>query len=192
MATPQTVSSTQVVSLLNKRRFLVQWATNPEVDIASYNIYRSENQFDGFLKVGSVGLPSTQFIDTVPFTFGVNFFWKVSAVNSSSEESDISDTEAVADISIGQFDEEPFKQVTVQKTDLVFNELAGGVKNGVNLVFITANLFREGTLQVFLNGQLQAPTVDFVEGTNLNSFTFVLPTVPISTDLLSVNYIKFF
>lgn len=192
MAQPSLVTNTQVVNLLSKRRYIVQWNQSPELDIVSYNVYRSENQFAGYSKIVSVGIPSTQFLDTVPFTFGVNFFWKVTAVNSGSLESDLSSSEAVSDISIGQFDEEPFKQVEVQKTDLIFNEVPGGAKNGVNLVFTTAFPYRAGTLQVYLNGLLQAPGEDYNETGNQTSFTFILPTVPINTDTLTVNYVKFF
>lgn len=192
MAAPQTVGNIQVISLLNKRRFLVSWNQNPEIDILSYNIFRSENEFDGFAKVGSVGLPSVQFVDTVPFTFGINYYWKVTAVNSTSQESDLSSTESISDITIGQFDEEPFRQTEVQKADFVFNEEPSGLKNGTNLVYATASAFRTGTLQVFLNGLLQDPDVDYVENGSQTGFSFILPLVPISTDTLLVNYLKFF
>lgn len=190
MASPSLVTNTQVISLLSKRRFLVSWNENPELNIVSYNVYRSENQFDGFTLVGSVGLPSVQLVDTVPFTFGVNYFWKVQAVNSLAQTSDLVSTEAVSDISIGQFDEEPFKQTQVQSADFVINEIPGGLLNNSNLVYTTAQIFRAGTLQVFLNGVLQAPTVNYNENLNQQGFTMITPT-PISADTLAVAYIKF-
>lgn len=193
MAAPQTVSNIQVVSLLSQRRFLIQWADNPETDIASYSIFRSENQFDGYTKVGSVGLPSTQFVDTVPFTFGVNYFWKVTAVNDSSQESDLSSTEAVSDITIGQFDEEPFKQVTVQKADLVFSETPSGLLNGSNVTYTTAFPFRAGTLQLLKNGLMEVPNgsnPDFIELSTGTGLTVAI--APLNTDTLRVNYVKYF
>lgn len=193
MATPQTVGNIQVANLLNKRKFLVSWNTNPELDITSYNIYRSENQFSGYVKVGSVGLPSTQFVDIVPFTFGVNFFWKVTAVNLASQESDILDTQAVSDITIGQFDEEPFKQVELQRTDLVFGEIPTGLVNSANVTYTTLFPFRVGTLQYIRNGLVQiqtGPNPDFTESTSQMGFTVAVPPVSI-TDTIMVNYIKY-
>lgn len=191
MAQPSVTSNIQVVNLLSKRRYLIQWSANPEIDILSYNIYRSENQLSGYAKVGSVGLPSTQFIDTVPFTFGVNFFWKVTAVNSSNQESDITSTEAVSDITIGQFDEEPFKQVMVQKNDLIFNEVPIGAKDGVNVVYATLFPCIPATLQFIREGSWQVPTVDFdalPDGSGLS----VITSAPLSTESLLVNYVKYF
>lgn len=190
MAAPSLVTNTQVVNLLSRRRYLVSWNMNPELDILSYNIFRSENQFDGFTSVGSVGTPSVQFVDTVPFTFGVNYFWKVQAVNSTSQTSDLVSTEAVSDITIGQFDEEPFKQTQVQSADFVINEVPAGVINGINTAYATAFIFRAGTLQVFLNGVLQTPGVHYTEDTDQLGFTMITP-IPVGTDTLLVNYTKF-
>lgn len=189
MAQPTLVRDTTVVSLLSRRQFLVQWLQSPETDILFYNIYRSENQFSGFSLVGQVAIPSTQFVDTVPFTFGVNFYWKVTAINNADQESDIDSTESVSDITIGQFDEEPFKQVNVQAQDFVYNETPGGPLNGSNVVFTTVKVFRAGTLQVFWNGVLIDKS-SFTENiTTHKSFTLI-GIVPVPTDTLTVTYIK--
>lgn len=193
MAQPSPVSNILVVNLLNRRRFLVQWSKNPELDIASYNIYRAEAQFSGFALVGSVGIPSTQFIDTVPFTFGVNFYYKVTAVNSSGQESDITVTEAVTDSTINSFDEEPFKQVVVQKQDLIFGEIPMGLANNANVTYTTLFPFRAGSLQFIKNGLILTETganPDYIEFIGGTGFTVAIP--PHSTDNLRVNYVKFF
>lgn len=191
MAIPSRVRSIQVVNLFSQRRFLLQWQPNPEVDINHYNIYRSENQFTGFTKQGQIDVLSTQFVDTVPFTFGVTHFWKVTAVNTTDQESDLNASEALSDVTIGRFDEEPFKQITLQKADLVFNKVPTGTKNGVNTLFALDESFKAGSTQVYLNGILQIITVDYTEGVNLNSITFV-SIIPISTDDLRMNYVKNF
>lgn len=193
MAQPSVVNNLQVVSLLSQRRYIVQWSNSPETDVVSYKVFRSENQFDGYTQVGTVAVPGNQLLDTVPFTFGVNYFWKVTAVNSGAEESNISDTQAVSDISIGQFDEEPFKQVTVQKTDLVFDEIPGGLQNSSNVTFTTLFPFRAGTLEWKVNGLAQTqsgPNPDFRELRSQMGMTVAL--APASTDTLRANYVRFF
>lgn len=188
---PSNVRDVQVISLLSQRRFLVQWQDNPETDITSYNIYRSEDQSVGYVLVGSVGIPSTQFIDTVPFTFGVNWFWKVTAINSSGQ-SDIDSSEPVTDTTVGRFDEEPFKQVQVQKTDLIFNETPMGLLDALNLTFTTLFPFRSGTLQLLENGLMQTQTgsdPDYIEFMNGTGFTVAAALT--NTATIRVNYVKF-
>lgn len=193
MAQPSVVNNIQVVSLLSQRRYIVQWSNSAETDVVSYKVFRSENQFDGYTQVGTVAVPGNQLLDTVPFTFGVNYYWKVTAVNSGTEESDISATQAVSDISIGNFDEEPFKQVTVQKTDLVFDEIPGGLQNSSNVTFTTLFPFRAGTLELEINGLGQTRSgsnPDFRELNSLMGLTVAL--APGSTDTVRINYVRFF
>jgi hypothetical protein len=71
--------------------------------------------------------------------------------------------------------------VTVQ------NEVPGGPINGVNTAFTTAFPFIAGTLQVYLNGDLQeSGGNDYTEG--VSGFTMVL--APKTLDKLLVSYIK--
>lgn len=189
MASPSVVTNLQVVSLLSNRQFIVSWNQNPELNIASYNIYRSEAQFDGFGVVGAVSKLSTQFIDTVPFTFGINFFWKVTAVDSLGNESDLNNSSSVSDISIGAFDDEPFKQVIVQKQDLIFYEQPLGLLNGANTTFTTIFPFRHGTLQLIRDHEMEIPG-DFTEFMSGSGFT--VSSAPAVTESFLVNYVKFF
>jgi hypothetical protein len=72
--------------------------------------------------------------------------------------------------------------VTVQ------NEVPAGAINGLNLVFTPAFAWIAGTLQVFLNGDLQeeGASNDYVEG--VSTITFAL--APKALDKVAVAYIK--
>lgn len=65
------------------------------------------------------------------------------------------------------------------------NETPTGLVNSSNTVYDTAETFIAGSLQVFLNGQLQALTIDYAE-TDTNTFTMV--TAPLTDDTLRVTY----
>jgi hypothetical protein len=200
---PSIIQNIQVVNLLNNRRYLIQWEQSPESTVVSYNVYRSESQFAGFALVNStpnlVGAFNPQYIDTVPFTFGVNFYWKVTAVDNLGNESDLSSTPAVSDVTIGQFDEEPFKQVLVQKEDLIYDEIPMGLQNGTNTTYTTLYPFRAGSLQFIRNGIIQTETgpnpnyIEFfitINGVQSSGFTVSIPGL--TTDVLRINYTKYF
>jgi len=74
--------------------------------------------------------------------------------------------------------------VTVQ------NEAPGGFINGVNVAFTTAVPFVAGTLQVYLNGDLQEEGAanDYVDAGTLDGFTMTL--APKTFDKVLVSYIK--
>lgn len=74
--------------------------------------------------------------------------------------------------------------VTVQ------NEVPSGAIDGANLTYLTAVPFIAGTLQVFLNGDLQeaGATNDYVEAGTLDGFTMAIP--PRTLDKVLVSYIK--
>lgn len=65
------------------------------------------------------------------------------------------------------------------------NETPTGLVNGSNQAYDTAEPYIAGTLQVFLNGQLQALTINYTE-TDSNTFTMV--TAPLTDDTLRVTY----
>jgi len=71
--------------------------------------------------------------------------------------------------------------VTVQ------NEVPVGAIDGFNVAYATVSAFIPGTLQVYLNGDLQeAGGNDYFEG--VGTFTFVLPPKPL--DKVLASYIK--
>jgi hypothetical protein len=201
---PPLVQNLQVVNLLNNRRYIIQWDQSSDLSVVLYNVYRSESQFAGFALVNSTPnitniAYNPQYVDTVPFTFGVNFYWKVTAVDDLGNESNLSATPPVTDITIGQFDEEPFKQVLVQKQDLVYGEIPMGLQNGTNTTYTTLFPFRQGSLQFIRNGIVQTetgPNPDYTEffivvcGVQSSGFTVSIPGL--TTDTLRINYTKYF
>jgi len=70
---------------------------------------------------------------------------------------------------------------------LVKNETPTGLVNSSNKAFDTANTFIAGTIEVYLNGQLQEITTDYVE-TDTDTITFV--TAPATGSTVTVHYQK--
>jgi len=70
-----------------------------------------------------------------------------------------------------------------QNGDLSASELAGGTANGTNKAFTTAHKPIAGTVEVFVNGALQAPSAYAISG---NTITFV--TAPASAAVVLVTY----
>lgn len=68
---------------------------------------------------------------------------------------------------------------------LTFNETPGGLINGSNLAFTSANAYVAGKLCVFLNGVRQRKAQDYNE-TGTTTFSFINP--PMSGDTLSIDY----
>jgi hypothetical protein len=195
MLVPTPVFGVSVENLLAGRRMLVEWDLSPLAQgITQYTVWRSTQEYQGFEKIATINSPTYQFIDKVPYTFGVIFFYKVLAVNASGVSSDIKQSNAVSDQTFDDFEEKPFRATTLQFDALVTNETPGGNVDGVNKTFTTANLFRFGSLQVFLNGinrinaDSNATVVDYTEGTNQMSFTF--SNAPSQNDIIVVSYLK--
>ena len=195
MIAPTPVYGTSVENLLAGRRMLIEWNLNPVAQgVTQYSIWRSTQEYQGFEQLAVVNSPTYQWIDKVPYTFGVIFFYKVLAINASGVSSDINQSEAVSDQTFDDFEEKPFRATTLQFDALVTGETPGGSVDGVNKTFTTANLFRFGTLQVFVNGvnrinaDSNSTVVDFTEGTNQMSFTF--SSAPAANDIVIIGYLK--
>lgn len=195
MIAPTPVFGVSVENLLAGRRMLIEWDLSPLAQgITQYSIWRSTQEYQGFEQLAVVNSPTYQWIDKVPYTFGVIFFYKVLAINGSGVSSDIHQSNAVSDQTFDDFEEKPFRATTLQFDALVSGETPGGNVDGVNKTFTTANLFRFGTLQVFVNGinRISAvsdvTTVDFTEGANQMSFTF--SDAPAANDIIVIGYLK--
>jgi triacylglycerol esterase/lipase EstA (alpha/beta hydrolase family) len=195
MVAPTPVFGVSVENLLAGRRFLIEWDLNPlNQGITQYTVWRSTQEYQGFEKIATLNSPTYQFIDKVPYTFGVIFFYKVLAVNAAGVSSNITQSNAVSDQTFDDFEEKPFRATTLQFDALVTNETPGGTVDGVNKTFTTANLFRFDSLQVYLNGinrinaNSNASVVDYTEGANQMSFTF--SNAPAQNDIIVVTYLK--
>jgi hypothetical protein len=195
MIAPTPVFGVSVENLLAGRRMLIEWDLNPLAQgVTQYSIWRSTQEYQGFEKMATVDSPTYQWIDKVPYTFGVIFFYKVLATNASGVSSDIHQSNAVSDQTFDDFEEKPFRATTLQFDALVTGETPGGSADGVNKTFTTANLFRFGSLQVFINGVNRinadsgSTTVDFTEGPDQKSFTF--SNAPAINSIIIVGYLK--
>ncbi len=67
---------------------VLDWADNGEGDLAGYNVYRSLTSGSGYVKInGSLVSPSAYTDDTPPLTNGTEYFYVVTAVDTSTNES---------------------------------------------------------------------------------------------------------
>ena len=186
---PAQVQGIRATNLLANRGFIIQWAANVEPNIVLYKVYRSSSPTDNssFQLIGSTPANVTSFVDNVPYTFGITWYYKVTALDNGNNESSIDITAPVQDMSFSQFVEQPFP-TQVEVNDLVNGEIPSGALNGINTLFVTTNPFKLGTLAVFLNGVKLMAGVDYT--LNIPQ-QFTLVSAPLSTDYIRVDYLKF-
>lgn len=185
---PSVVNGVKVENLLSGRRFLIEWGLNlPNEGVSVYQIWRSTTEQSGFVKIADIYSPTNQFIDKVPFTYGVTFFYKVVAVTSGGISSDITAVTGTSDVTFDNFDEEPFRATNLTFDSFVKNETPVGVVDGLNAVFQTVYLYRVNMLEVFVNGVLRLSS-DYSMGTDQKTFTFIFP--PALGSVVRVNYLK--
>lgn len=185
---PSLVRDVEVTNLLAGQRFLIEWTLNSiSESITTYSIFRSTAEQSGYSLLAQVPSPVTQYVDKVPFTFGVTFFYKVIAVDASGTSSDLTQTPGVADVTFDNFEETPFPATNVTFSSFVINEVPSGAVDGVNATFQTAAVFRSKSVEVFVNGIHRLAT-DFQENADQKSFTFI--AAPALNSKLQVNYIK--
>lgn len=186
---PTTVRDVHVENLLSGRRMLVEWTPSPTLEaVTAYEIYRSTQEYQGFEKIGEVNDPTYQFIDKIPYTFGIVFFYKVLARDASGYKSDITQSNSVSDVTFDDFEEHPFRATGLTFDAIVISETPTGLVDGVNKIFTVSNLFRFDSTQVFINGVNRIRGSDFVENPAQNSFTFA--NAPTLGSVVVVNYVK--
>lgn len=190
LGSPEPVKVIRVFNLLTNRGFLVTWASNPEFNISEYRVMRSPSPTDNssFEVVGTVAPSSTSFIDTVPFTFGITWYWKVVAVDDADNVSDLELTIPAHEQTFHSFEEQPFP-TTISAANIVTNESPVGEIDTVNTVFTTVHPYRRNTLEVYLNGVLLRRGIDFTEGPGSQEIT--LTDAPDTGSFLIVNYYRF-
>lgn len=188
-AGPSTVMGTRSTNLLANRGFLIEWSANVEPNIALYRVYRSSSPTDNasFQVIATTPANVTSYVDNVPFTFGITWYYKVTALDNGNNESPIDLTSAVQDMSFHSFEEQPFP-TQVNTSNIVNGEVPSGDINGINPLFTTTFPYRNGTLSIFLNGAKLTQYVDFTLSIPQQ---FVLNTAPVSGDFLRVDYLKF-
>ncbi len=186
---PAQVQGTRATNLLANRGFLIQWAANVEPNIAYYRVYRSSSPTDNssFYIIGTTPSNVTSFVDNVPFTFGITWYYKITALDTGNNESSLDLTNPVQDMSFSQFVEQPFP-TSIEVGDLVNGEIPSGAMDDSNTVFITANPFKTSTLCVYFNGVKLMVGVDYF--VNIPQ-QFTLVSAPHPTDFIRVDYLKY-
>jgi len=135
---PTVVQGIRSTNLLANRGFIIQWAANTEPNISVYRVYRSSSPTDNssFYMIGTTPNNVTSFIDNVPYTFGITWYYKVTALDNGNNESSLDLTSPVQDMSFSQFVEQPFP-TQVEVNDLVNDETPSGSINGVMTMITT-------------------------------------------------------
>jgi hypothetical protein len=189
LAGPSNVRALQVTNLLDNRGFLLQWAPNIENNIVAYKIYRSDSPTDigSFQLINSTAANVTSYIDNVPFTFGIVYYYIVTALDNGGNESSLDTANPTQDMSFHSFEEQPFPTV-ILAGDIINNETPSGLLNSVNTVFTTAYPYKNQTLSVYLNGVKLMLTTDYI----LNPpQQFTLLEAPLSTDNIRIEYVRY-
>jgi hypothetical protein len=186
---PAPVMGIRATNLLANRGFIIQWSANPEPNVALYRVYRSSSPTDdsSFQVIGTTPANVTSYVDNVPYTFGITWYYKITALDTGNNESSLELTNPVQDMSFSMFVEQPFP-TQVNTPSLVNNETPSGSINGTNTLFTTSYPFRTNTLSIYLNGVKLMPTVDYA--LNIPQ-QFTLVEAPTLGDNLRVDYIKF-
>lgn len=176
---PAVVQGLRSTNLLANRGFIIQWAANTEPNISVYRVYRSSSPTDNssFYMIGTTPANVTSFVDNVPYTFGITWYYKVTALDTGNNESSLDLTNPVQDMTFSQFVEQPFP-TTVEINDIVNNETPSGAVNGVTT---TITSITDATHLVV------ASTVGLVPGSILDStssIVFIIVTVVDTTHLV--------
>jgi len=142
-AGPGVVQGIRSTNLLANRGFLIQWSANPAPNISVYRVYRSSSPTDNssFQVIGTTPANVTSYIDNVPYTFGITWYYKVTALDNGNNESSLDLTSPVQDMSFSQFVEQPFP-TQVEVGDLINDETPSGLVNGI---FTTITAVTDGT-----------------------------------------------
>jgi hypothetical protein len=170
---PAQVQGLRSTNLLANRGFLIQWAANVEPNIALYRVYRSSSPTDNssFQVIGTTPANVTSFVDNVPYTFGITWYYKVTALDNGNNESSLNLTNPVQDMSFSQFVEQPFP-TTVEINDIVNNEIPSGPLNGI---FTTITTVTDPTHLVVNStaGWITGATIDATASILFNVVTIV-------------------
>lgn len=186
---PSTVRDVHVENLLAGRRFLVEWDLNLTSEgVTIYEIHRSNVETAGYQKISEINSPTNQFIDKVPYTFGINYFYKVLAKNASGLLSDINASSAVSDTTMDSFEEHPFRATTVTFDSFVTGGGLIGTQDSVNVTFTTTFLYRFNSVEIFRNGLSLVRGIGFTEDNDQTTLTLTI--APALADTLVANYRK--
>ena len=187
---PDTVKVIRVFNLLAERGFLITWQPNQETNITKYKVYRSSSPTDlsEFETIAEIPVPITSHLDRVPFTFGLVFYYKVTAIDDGGNESSLELVSPSHENTFHSFEEQPFVQ-NVKQDDFIVDEVPSGTIDNINVLYTTAKPYRKKSVVVHLNGIRLRPNIDYVEGPLSQQIT--MTDAPDTGGDLRVSYIKF-
>jgi hypothetical protein len=186
LAGPSNVRALQVTNLLDNRGFLLQWAPNIENNIVAYKVYRSSSPTDisSFALINSTAANVTSYIDNVPFTFGLVYYYIVTALDNGGNESPLDTANPTQDMSFHSFEEQPFPTI-VLVGDIINGETPSGLINGINMLFTTSYPYKSNTVSISLNG------VQVYNYTLLAPQQFQFAVPPSTGDNVRVTYVRY-
>ena len=186
---PATVRDVHVENLLSGRRFLIEWdLNNTSESVTSYEVHRSNNETQGYAVVATITSPTNQYIDKVPYTFGINYFYKVLARDGTGILTDINDAAAVQDTTFDSFEEKPFRATTVTFDSFVTGGALAGVQDTINITYTSTSLYRFNTTEIFRNGVALVRGVGYTENNDQTTITMTIAPAP--ADTLTINFLK--
>jgi hypothetical protein len=198
MSVPNIVTNIMVENQYVDRKVLVSWQLNSSTDnVLYYNIYRSENQYSGFILIASTNdALGNSYLDALPYSIDKSWFYRVTAVNADGE-SNINYTQSVTTSS----DTSVFYQAPKDldfKSNLIiwqYGETPSGSVNGTNNTFYVAGRIKPLSLSVYKKplgypGFLRMCSTDFRV---ITANSFIMTTTPTATltlgESLVVDYI---
>lgn len=187
---PSPLSVIRVFNLLSNGQMLITWNAAIENNIASYKVYRSSSPTDNseYSLVATVTAPSTSYVDFVPYSFGIVYYYKVTSVDTSAVESDISLTNPSHENSYHSFEEQPFP-TSVTTNNFIVDENPTGLVNGSNTLYTTSYPYRKNTVEVYVEGLRLVRGVGFTEGPGAQQVT--LTVAPTSGNKVRFNYLRY-
>jgi len=188
---PDIVKAVHVTNLLScDRGMLIEWMPNLEINIISYKVYRSSSPTDdsAYALVGTTPASVLSLIDHVVFSFGIVFYYKVTVIDDGGNESSLTLSNPVQDMTYHSFEEQPFPNV-ITTVDMIDDETPSGLIDGHNTIYTTLYPYRTHEIQVYYNGSKMMRGVDYTEGPGSQKIVFMDP--PDITDDVRVSYLRY-
>jgi hypothetical protein len=188
----QIIGGVRVINQLHDNKYRIVW--DPMLGVVSYSIYRSNAVYGTFTIITSV-TSATQYFDSLPTDWNSNtVFYKVTGVDSSGGESDLTTSPAITDTDFYDYMHIP-RKLNIKhygdgkELEWLYNIVPVGNINGSNNVFYFNYNYKPGSLEVFRNRK-KLNKNQFIEISS-NAFSLATPTTTVTVgDLLDCNLIR--
>jgi hypothetical protein len=124
---------TSLIGKTSSNKIFLSWNPNKDIDLMGYNIYRSLDN-ETFVKMNSLLLSSPNFIDAST-EYGMNYYYKITAVDTADNESESS-------LPIGVYVTDPATSWTEDSSSLIYN--TGKWHSAINPGFTDNSLIFSG------------------------------------------------